>query len=169
MKLLKFRKVFQNISECQIILIHCLSDVNLFALWRAVSFWLSNRKKRVHLSLLWEVFEHIKWSENMKETIIIEWGLNFHWVEALMWESVIMHWKKVISFIIMIQSSFNYDNLVSWTKQALLSIMCSTKMTVTEAAEHSNFWNTTLIATIEDSAAGVEIFISITTLAQEAL
>ena len=41
-------------------------------------------------------------------------------------------------------------------------------MTITKAAERPNFWDTTPIATIEGLAAGVEIFISITTLTQEA-
>ncbi len=79
-----------------------------------------------------------------------------------------MHWRKVFPFIIRIRPPFNYENLVPWTKQALLSIRCSTKMTVTEAAERSNFWDTTPIATIEGLAAGVDISIPITTLAQEA-
>ncbi len=41
-------------------------------------------------------------------------------------------------------------------------------MTVTEAAERPNFWDTTPIATIEGLAAGVELSIPITALAQEA-
>jgi len=74
----------------------------------------------------------------------------------------------VFPFIIMIRPSFDYENLVPWTKQTLLSIKRSTRMTVTEAAECPNFWDTTPIATIEGLAVGVEISIPITTLAQEA-
>ena len=49
-----------------------------------------------------------------------------------------------------------------------MSITRSTRMTVTEAAERPNFWDMTPIATIQGLTAGVEIFIPITTLAQEA-
>jgi len=93
-------------------------------------------------------------------------GLDFRRVEALMRESATMHWKKVVPFIIMIRPPFDYENLVPWTKQALLSITRSTRMSVTEAAERPNFWDTTPIATIEGLAAGVEISIPITTLAR---
>ncbi len=43
---------------------------------------------------------------------MIKRGLYFHRAEALMREFVIMHWKKVIPFIIIIWSPFDYDNLV---------------------------------------------------------
>ena len=92
-------------------------------------------------------------------------GLDFRRAEALMRESTLMYWRKVFPFIIMIRPPFNYENLVPWTKQALLSITRSTKMTVTEAAERLNFWDTTPITTIEGLAAGVDISIPITTLA----
>jgi len=70
---------------------------------------------------------------------IIGRGLDFRRVKAPMRESATVYWKKVVSFIIMIRPSFNYDNLVPWTKQALSSIRRSTKMTVTEAAKPPNF------------------------------
>ena len=65
----------------------------------------------------------------------------------------------------MIRPPFNYKNLVPWTKQALLSITRFTRMTVTEAAERPNFWDTTPIATIQGLVASVKISIPITTLA----
>lgn len=110
----------------------------------------------------------MKWSEDMGGVTMMGRGLDFRRVEALMRESATVHWKKVVPFIIMIRPPLDYDNLVPWTKQALLGITRSTKMTVTEAAEPPNFWDTTPIATIEGLAADVEISIPITTLAQEA-
>ena len=168
MELSKFRRVFQDIPECRTILIRCLSGANLFVLRRAVGFWLLDREKRAHLSLLWDVFEHMKWSEDMGGVTMVGRGLDFRRVEALMRESAAMHWNKVVPFIIMIRPPFDYENLVPWTKQALSSITRSTKMTVTEAAKRPNFWDTTPIATIEGLAAGVEISVPITTVAQQA-
>jgi len=167
MELSKFRKVFQDIPECRTMLIRCLSGANLIALRGAVGFWLSDREKRAHLSLLWDVFEHIKWSEDTGGVTMMGRGLDFRRAEALMRESAIMHWKKVVPFIIMIRATFDHENLVPWIKQALSSITRSTKMTVTEAARRPNSWDTTPIATIEGLAAGVKISIPITTLAQE--
>ncbi len=65
-------------------------------------------------------------------------GLDSRRTKALIEESATLHWKKVFPFIIMIRPPFRYVNLVPWTKQALLSITRSTKMTVTEAAERLN-------------------------------
>ena len=65
-ELSKFRRLFQDIPDCRTILVRCLSGANLIALRRAVGFWLSDREKRAHLSLLWDVFEHMKWSEELK-------------------------------------------------------------------------------------------------------
>ena len=166
-KLFKFRKMFQNIFDCRNIFIHCLSSVNLFALRKAIDFWLLNKEKRAHLNLLWNVFEHMKWSESIREIIMMRRDLDFRRVEALMRESVIMHWKKMIFFIIMIRSSFDYKNLVLWIKQALLNITRFIRMTVTKATERSNFWNTMFIVIIEEITVDVEIFISITTLIQK--
>jgi len=163
----KFRKVFQDIPECRTMLIRCLSGANLLALRGAVGFWLSDREKRAHLSLLWDVFEHIKWSEDTGGVTIIGRGLDFRRAEALMRESAIMHWKKVIPFIIMIRASFDRENLVPWIKQALSSITRSTKMNVTEAARRPNSWDITPITTIEGLAAGIKISIPITTSARE--
>lgn len=84
-----------------------------------------------------------------------------------MQESALMGRKKVFPFIIMIRPPFNRGTLVPWIKQALLSITHSTKMMVTEAAQCSNFWDVLFIANIEGFAAGVEMSIPITTLAQE--
>lgn len=53
-------------------------------------------------------------------------------------ESAIIYLKKVVPFIIMIQVSFNRENLVPWIKQALLSITRSIKITITEAARRLN-------------------------------
>ena len=168
MKLSMFRRVIQDISEYRTILIRCLSGVNLFALRRAVGFWLSDREKRAHLSLLWDVFEYMKWNEDMGGVIMMGRGLDFRRVEVLVRESATMHRKKLVPFLIMIRSSFGYENLVPWTKQVLLSITCSTRITVMKAAKYPNFWDTTPIATIEGFAASVEISIPITTVAQEA-
>ena len=168
MELSKFRRVFEDIPDCRTILIRCLSGANLIALRRAVGFWLSSREKRAHLSLLWDVFEHMKWSEDTGGVTMMGRGLDFRRAEALMRESALMHWEKVVPFIIMIRPPFNYENVVPWTREALLSITRSIKMAVTEAAERPNLWDTTPIATIEGLAAGVEISIPITTLAEEA-
>ena len=67
----------------------------------------------------------------------------------------------------MIRLPIDYENLVPWIKQALLSITRSIKMTVTEAAKRPNFQDTTPIATIKGLAASIKISIPVTTLAQK--
>lgn len=109
----------------------------------------------------------MKWSEDTREVTMMGRGLDFRRAKALMREFAIMHWKKMVPFIIMIRASFDDENLVPWIKQALSSITRSTKMTVTKATRRPSSWDTTPIATIEGLAIGVEIFIPITTLAQE--
>ena len=64
MELSKFRRLFQDLPEGRNTLIRCLSGASLIALRSAVGFWLSDREKRAHLSLLWDVFEHMKWCED---------------------------------------------------------------------------------------------------------
>ena len=82
-------------------------------------------------------------------------------------ESANTHGKKVVPFIVIIRLSSNYENLLSWTKQALLSISRSTQITVKGAAQIPNFWETTPVATIKGLVAGVEISVPITILSQE--
>jgi len=93
-------------------LIRCLSGANLIALREAVGFWLLDREKRAHLSLLWDVFDHMKWSEDMGAVTMMGRGLDFRRTEVLMRESTLMHWRKVFPFIIMIRPPFDYENLV---------------------------------------------------------
>lgn len=95
-------------------------------------------------------------------------GLDFRQAEGLLRESATTHWKKVFPFIIMIRPSFDYGNLVLWTKRVLSSISHSTQMTVREATKLSNIWETTPITIIEGLVAGIEISIPITTLAHDA-
>ena len=109
----------------------------------------------------------MKWSENMREIIMMRRDLNFRRVETLMREFAIMHLKKMISFIIRIRSFFDYENFVIWIKQILLSITRFIRIMIMKATERSKFWNTTFIVVIEKLAADVEMFISITTLIQE--
>ena len=95
-------------------------------------------------------------------------GLNFRRVKALVRKSAIIYRKKLVPFLIMIRPLFGYENLVPQTKQALLNITRSIRITVIKAAEHLNFQNTTPITIIKEFAASVEISIPITTVAQEA-
>ena len=110
----------------------------------------------------------MKWSEDMKEVIMMRRGLDFRRIEAFIRKFVIMHLKRVLSFIIMIQSFFDYENLIFWSKQILLNITRFIRMTITKAIEHSSFWNTTFIVIIEGFAVDDEIFVSITILTQKA-
>lgn len=164
MELSNFRRVFQDIPDYRIILIRCLSGANLIVLRRVVGFWLSDREKRAHLSLLQDVFKHMKWGKGTGGVTMMGRGLDSRRTKALMEESATLYWKKVFPFIIMIRPPFRYVNLVPWTKQALLSITRSTKMTVTEAAKRLNLQDTTPITIIKGLAAGVKISILITTI-----
>jgi len=75
----------------------------------------------------------------MGEVTMMGQGLDFRRAKALVRESATMHWKKVVPFMIIIWPHFDYENLVLWTKQALLSITRSTKITITKVIERPNF------------------------------
>jgi hypothetical protein len=169
MDLSKFKRVFQDIPECRTILVCCLSGANLIALRMAIGFWLSDKEKSAHLSLLSDVFEHMEWSENVGELILMGGGVDSRRVEEFMQESAGMRPKKMFPFVIMIRPPlFGYGSLVLWAKMALLSVKRSTKMTVTEASDFPEVWDPTPIATVDGFAADVAISIPITMLAQEA-
>ena len=162
-----FRRVFQDISECRVMLICCLADDNLITLRKIIEFWLSNKKKRAHLSLLWNVFEHMKWIENADRVIMMRRDLDFRRAEALIQDTVLMRWSKMISFIIMIRAFIDYENLIPWITRTLSSIRSSTKMNVTEVTSRENRWDTKLIVIIEELAAEFDMFIPITILTQK--
>lgn len=166
MKLFMFRRMFQDISECRATLIRCLAGDNLIALRKIIEFWLSNKEKRAHLGLLWNVFEHMKWTEDAGRVIMMGRGLDFRRAEALVRDSVLMRWPKVVPFIIMIRALVDYENLISWITRTLLSIRSSTKMNVTEVASRENRWDTKPIVILEGLAAGFDMFIPITILTQ---
>lgn len=166
MKLFMFRRMFQDISECRATLIRCLADDNLIALRKIIEFWLSNKKKRAHLSLLWNVFEHMKWIENADRVIMMRRDLDFRRAEALVRDSVLMRWSKMISFIIMIRALVDYENLIPWITRTLSSIRSSTKMNVTEVTSRENRWDTKFIVILEGLAAEFDMFIPITILTQ---
>ncbi|KAL2043407.1 hypothetical protein N7G274_003713 [Stereocaulon virgatum] len=116
MNLSKFRRIFQDLPEARNTIICCLSGASLIALRSAAGFWLSDMEKRAHLSLLWDVFEHVKWCEDAGGVTMMGRGLDFRRAERLMRESANIHGKKVVPFIVMIRPSSSHGNLVSWTK-----------------------------------------------------
>ena len=77
MDLSRFRSVFQDISECRIMIIRCLAGSKLIALRQGVGFWLSNKEKRAHLSLVWYVFELLEWTESAGGVTMMGRGLDF--------------------------------------------------------------------------------------------
>jgi len=107
MELPRFKEVFQDIPECRTTLICCLSGANLIALRIAIGFWLSDKEKRAHLSLLWDVFEHMEWSENTGEVILIGGGIDSRRIEALMQESIDTRLRNLFPFIIIIRPPQN--------------------------------------------------------------
>lgn len=166
MELFMFRRVFQDIPECRAALIRCLAGGNLIALRKAIGFWLSDKEKRAHLGLLWDVFEHMKWTEDAGRVTMMGRGLDFRRAEALIRDTVLMRWPKVVPFIIMIRAPVDYENLIPWITRTLSNIRSSTKMNVSEVAPRENRWDTKPIAIIEGLAAGFDMFIPITILTQ---
>ena len=161
-----FRTVFQDIPECRTAIIRCLAGGNLIALRKAIGFWLSENEKKAHLSLLWDVFEDMNWTEDADGVTMVGRGLDFRRAEAQIRDSALMHCQKLVPFMIMIRAPVDYETLVPWIKQVLLNVMHSTRMSVMEGDERKSRWDSKSIATIEGFAAGIEISVPITVLTQ---
>jgi len=102
MDLFKFRNVFQDVSECRNMMIRCLAGGNSIALRQAAGFWLSNKEKRAYINLIWDVFEHIEWTESTGRVTMMGRGLDFRRVESLFRDAASLHWEKLVPFVIMI-------------------------------------------------------------------
>ena len=167
MDLSRFRSVFQDISECRTLIIRCLASSNLIALRQAVGFWLSSKEKRAYLNLVWDVFEHIKWIESTGRVTMMGRGLDFCRVESLFRDAAILHWENLVPFVVMIRAPVCFEDLTSWTKQALPALTYGTKMSIIEADSREFQWNTIPIATIKGFAAGFDVSIPITVMTQD--
>jgi len=171
MELAMFRRVFQDIPECRAALIRCLAGGNLIVLRKAIGFWLSDKEKRAYLGLLWDVFEQMifeqmKWTEDAGRVTMMGQGLDFRRAEALIRDSALMRWPKVVPFIIMLRAPVKHVNQIPWITRTLSNIRRSTRMNVTEVGPRENKWDTKPIATIEGLLAGFDMSIPITTLTQ---
>ena len=166
--LFTFRRVFQNIPECRTALIHNLTGCDLITLRKMIKFWLLKKKKRVHTSILSDVFEDMNWTKNVDEVIMIEWGLKFSQVEKLAWcqNYDLMPCQKMISFMIMLHALISTSNLVLWVKQFLQVMRHSTSMRVMKETKLINR-TSALVAVISEFTAGAAIYISITVLTLE--
>jgi hypothetical protein len=162
-----FRTVFQDIPECRSAIIRCLTGGNLMALRKAIGFWLSENEKKTHLSLLWDVFENMNWTEDADGVIVMGRGLDYRQAEAQIRDSALIHCQKLVPFMIMIRAPVDYETLVPWIKQVLSNVMRSTRMSIMERNQCQNRRDSGPIATIEGFAAGIEISVPITVLTHE--
>ena len=162
-----FRTVFQDLPECRKSIIRCLTGGNLMALRKAIGFWLSENEKKAHLSLLWDVFEDMDWTDDVNGITMIGRGLDYHRAEGQLRAASLTHYPELVPFVVMIRAPVTYDKLVPWIKQILSNIMRSTKMRVVEGDKRKNRWDSKFIATIEGFVAGVKISTPVTVLTQE--
>lgn len=162
-----FRTVFQEIPECRTAIIRCLKGGNLMALRKAIGFWLTESEKKAHLSLLWDIFEDMNWTEDVGGVTMIGRGLDFRQAEAQLRDGILMHCPKLVPFVVMIRAPVSYEELVLWIKQVLSSVMRSTEMSVVEEGKRENRWDSKSIATIEGFVAGVKLSTPITVLTEE--
>ena len=166
--LFTFRRVFQDIPECRTALIHNLTGCDLTALRKAIGFWLSKKEKRVHASILPDVFRDMDWTKDVDEVIMIGRGLEFSQVEKLAWcqNYDLMPCQKMVPFMVMLRAPVSTPNLVPWVEQFLRVMRRSTSMRVTKEAKLTN-GTSAPVAAINGFAAGAAIYIPITVLTLE--
>ena len=83
-----------------------------------IGFDLSGVWKREYLNLLWDEVEHIRWSEDVEEGVIMGQGLRSRRAEALR-ESLLIHSGKIVSSLVTVRASFDPTNLIHWDTQML--------------------------------------------------
>ena len=167
MDLLRFKSVIQDISECRPLIIRLLAGSSLISLRQAVGFWLSNKEKQAYLTLIWDVFQNMKWIKSTERVTILGRGLDFRQVELLFQDAATLNWEKIVPFVVMVRAPVCLEHLTSWTNEALPGMKYCTRMCVTEA-DRPDFQNHTRpIATIKGRAAGFDVSIPVTVMTQD--